>query len=108
MAHRKATFQKDYKNVLVVKGAEGSPEIFAYGKYWQEIDGEITDTVFKLEDFGITYDKKYENISLDVALEIINNPSDEIIKLAKFNIALYLVFAQRVDTLDKAWELVNK
>jgi len=103
-----AMVQKDYTNVLVVKGAEGSPEILGDGKYWQEVDGEITDTVFKLEDFGITYDKKYENISIDEALEIINNPSDEIKKLAKFNIALYLVFAQRVDTLENAWELINK
>lgn len=103
-----AMVQKDFTNVLVVKGAEGSPEILGDGKYWQEVDGEITDTVFKLADFGITYDKTYENISVEEALEIINNPSDEIIKLAKFNIALYLVFAQRVDTLENAWTLVNK
>ena len=103
-----AMVQKDFTNVLVVKGAEGSPEILSDGKYWQEVDGEIIDTVFKLADFGITYDKTYENISVDEALEIINNPSEEIMKLAKFNIALYLVFAQRVDTLENAWALVNK
>ena len=58
-------------------------------------------------DFGITYDKCYENISLQEALEIVKNPSDEIIKLAKFNIALYLVFAQRVNNLEDAWKRLN-
>ena len=103
-----AMFKEYYKDILVVKASEGSPEVFKDGKYWRQVDGEITDTLFKLEDFGINYDKTYENISLELALEIINNPSDEIVKLAKFNIALYLVFAQRVDTLENAWELINK
>ena len=103
-----AMFKKYYKDILVVKASEGSPEVFKDGKYWKQIDGEIVDTVFKLEDFGIHYDKTYENISLEEAIEIVKNPSDEIIKLAKFNIALYLVFSQRVDSLETAWELVNK
>jgi len=101
-------FKEYYKEILVVKASEGSPEVFKDGKYWRQIDGEIIDTVFKLEDFGITYDKSYENITIEEALEIVNNPSDEILKLAKFNIALYLVFAKRVDTLENAWELLNK
>ena len=103
-----AMFKEYYKEILVVKASEGSPEVFKDGKYWRQIDGEIIDTVFKLEDFDITYDNTYENITIEEALEIVNNPSDEILKLAKFNIALYLVFAQRVDTLENAWELLNK
>ncbi|MDC0933887.1 glycosyl transferase, partial [Arcobacteraceae bacterium] len=103
-----AMFKEYYKEILVVKASEGSPEVFKDGKYWQEIDGEIVDTSFKLADFGITYSNTYENISIEEALEIVKNPSDEILKLAKFNIALYLVFAKRVDTLENAWELINK
>ena len=103
-----AMFKEYYKEILVVKASEGSPEVFKDGKYWRQVDGEIIDTVFKLEDFDITYDNTYENITIEEALEIVNNPSDEILKLAKFNIALYLVFAQRVDTLENAWELLNK
>jgi anthranilate phosphoribosyltransferase len=103
-----AMFKEYYKDILVVKASEGSPEVFKDGKYWREINGEIIDVVFKLEDFGITYDKKYEKISLKEALEIVKSPSTEILKLAKFNIALYLVFAQRVNTLENAWTLLNK
>ena len=103
-----AMFKEYYKEILVVKASEGSPEVFKDGKYWRQIDGEIIDTSFKLEDFGITYDEIYENITIEEALKIVKNPSDEILKLAKFNIALYLVFAKRVDTLESAWELLNK
>lgn len=97
-----------FENITVVKASEGSPEVFKNGKYWQSINGEIVETSFKLEDFGITYDKEYENITLEEALEVVKNPSVEIIKLAKFNIALYLVFANRVDTLQEAWDRLNK
>ncbi|MGB3750908.1 MAG: glycosyl transferase [Arcobacteraceae bacterium] len=101
-------FKEYYKKVFVVKASEGSPEVFKDGKYWHEKDGEIVEKIFKLEDFGISYEKSYDNISLKEALEIVKNPSDEILKLAKFNIALYLVFAQRVQSLEEAWELLNK
>jgi anthranilate phosphoribosyltransferase len=100
-------FKEYYKEVLVVKAAEGSPEVFGNGKYWKEVGGEITEVSFSLNDFGITYDKAYEDISLEEALEIVKNPSDEVLKLAKFNIALYLVFASRVDTLEDAWKRLN-
>jgi anthranilate phosphoribosyltransferase len=100
-------FKEYYKEVLVVKAAEGSPEVFGNGKYWKEVDGEITEVSFSLNDFGITYDKAYDDISLEEALEIVKKPSDEILKLAKFNIALYLVFASRVDTLEDAWKRLN-
>ena len=102
-----AMFKEYYKEVLVVKAAEGSPEVFGNGKYWKEVNGEISEVSFSLDDFGIIYDKAYENISLEEALEIVKNPSDEILKLAKFNIALYLVFANRVDSLEDAWKRLN-
>ena len=102
-----AMFKDYYKEVLVVKAAEGSPEVFGDGKYWKEVDGEIVEISFSLSNFGITYDKTYDDITLEEALEIVRNPSDEILKLAKFNIALYLVFAKRVNTLEDAWKRLN-
>ena len=102
-----AIFKEYYKEVLVVKASEGSPEVFKNGKYWKEVNGEIVEFPFDLKDFGISYDKTYENITLEEALEIVKNPDEEILKLAKFNIALYLVFAQRVDSLEEAWKRLN-
>jgi hypothetical protein len=34
-------------------------------------------------------------------------PDEEIIKLSKFNIALYLLFSKRVNSLDEAWQRLN-
>ncbi|MFV0562627.1 glycosyl transferase [Malaciobacter mytili] len=100
-------FKDYYKNIVVVKGAEGSPEVFSDGKYWKLEGDEIKDYSFELKDFGINYSKEYNNISLNEAKAIINSPNEEIIKLCKFNIALYLVFANRVNSLNEAWERLN-
>lgn len=97
-------YSDDFEKIIVLKASEGSPEVFKNGKYWQQINGEIEEIPFKLENFGINYDLEFDNITLDEAIESINNPSEEIIKLAKFNIALYLVFANRFDTLEDAWD----
>ena len=93
----------DFEKIVVVKASEGSPEVFKNGKYWEQINGEIEEIPFKLDDYGLEYDLEFDNITLDEALNIVKNPSEEIIKLAKFNIALYLVFANRFDTLQEAW-----
>ena len=60
-----------------------------------------------MEDYGIVYDKEFENISLEEALTIVNNPDENILKLAKFNVALYLLFSKRVASLDEAWQRLN-
>jgi anthranilate phosphoribosyltransferase len=100
-------FAPYYKEVYVVKASEGSPEVFKDGKYWKMIDGKIEEFSFSLKDFGINYDKTFEDITLSEALEVVKNPDDEILKLAKFNIALYLVFANRVNSLEEAWKRLN-
>lgn len=100
-------FGNYFKEVLVVKASEGSPEVFKDGKYWRKQNDEIVETAFSLKDFGVTYTKEFDKISLEEALNIVKNPDDELIKLAKFNIALYLVFASRVNSLEEAWERLN-
>jgi len=100
-------FEPDFKEVIVVKASEGSPEVFKDGKFWKKVDGEIVETPFSLKDYGVSYSKEFKQITLDEALNIVKNPDDEIMQLAKFNIALYLVFANRVTSLDEAWERLN-
>ena len=100
-------FAPYFKEVVVVKASEGSPEVFKNGKYWKMIDGNIVEESFSLEDYGIVYDKEFENISLEEALNIVNNPDENILKLAKFNVALYLLFSKRVVSLNEAWQRLN-
>ena len=100
-------FAPYFKDVIVLKGSEGSPEVLKDGKFWRMQEGSIIEENFSLKDFGINYSREFENISLEESLNIVKNPDDEIIKLAKFNVALYLLFAKRVSSLDEAWQRLN-
>ena len=100
-------FAPYFKDVIVLKGSEGSPEVLKDGKCWRMQEGSIVEENFSLKDFGINYSREFENISLEESLNIVKNPDDEIIKLAKLNVALYLLFAKRVSSLDEAWQRLN-
>ena len=100
-------FAPYFKYVIVLKGSEGSPEVLKDGKFWRIQEGSIVEENFSLKDFGINYSREFENISLEESLNIVKNPDDEIIKLAKLNVALYLLFAKRVSSLDEAWQRLN-
>ena len=100
-------FAPYFKEVVVVKASEGSPEVFKDGKYWKMVNENIIEESFSLKDYGIFYDKEFQNISLEESLNIVKNPDENILKLAKFNVALYLLFASRVSSLDEAWQRLN-
>ena len=100
-------FAPYFKEVVVVKASEGSPEVFKDGKYWKMKDTQIVEESFSLKDFRVNYSKEFENITLEESLNITKNPDDEILKLAKFNVALYLLFSNRVTSLDEAWQRLN-
>ena len=100
-------FAPYFKEVVVVKASEGSPEVFKDGKYWKMVNKNIVEESFSLKDYGIFYDKEFQNISLEESLNIVKNPDENILKLAKFNVALYLLFASRVSSLDEAWQRLN-
>ena len=100
-------FAPYFKEVIVLKGSEGSPEVLKDGRFWRMQEGSIIEENFSLKDFGINYSREFENISLEESLNIVKNPDDEIIKLAKLNVALYLLFAKRVSSLDEAWQRLN-
>ncbi len=100
-------FAKNYKNFLVVKGSEGTPEFFGRCKFWTNDNGEITENVIEPEEFGINYTTTYEKITLEEALDVIKNPSEEIEKLAKLNVALLLVSANKAKTIEEGFEMLS-
>ena len=100
-------FAPYFKEVIVLKGSEGNPEVLKDSRFWRMQEGSIIEENFSLKDFGINYSREFENISLEESLNIVKNPDDEIIKLAKLNVALYLLFAKRVSSLDEAWQRLN-
>lgn len=96
-------FGSSYENLLVIKGDEGTVEVFNNFKYWVEEGNEIIEKNIKLDEFGINYSKEYENITLEEALEVINNPSEEIMKLVKLNVAVLLYICKRVESIEDAY-----
>ena len=100
-------FGDTYENFVVVKGSEGNPEVFKDFKYWITKDEEIIENNIKLEDLKISYKKEYEIITLDEAIEVINNPSEEIMRLVKLNVAILLFTSSRVESIEKAYEMLN-
>ncbi|XOB62757.1 glycosyl transferase [Campylobacterota bacterium DY0563] len=103
----KKLFSSNYENLLIIKGSEGACEVFNDFKYWVNIDGEIVEKSIKLKDLGINYTDTYENITLEENLSIINNPSAELMKIVKLNVAVLLFSANRVESIEKAYEMLN-
>jgi|GEM_PF-219530 len=100
-------FGDNYENLVIVKGNEGAAEVFADFKYWTIGNSSIEENSIKLDSLKINYDKEYENLTLEEAIDIINNPSKEIMKLAKLNVAILLFVTKRVDSIEKAYEMVS-
>lgn len=100
-------FGENYENLLVLKGGEGNPEVFKDFKYWIKPENEIIEKSIKLKDLGIKYDKKYENITLEEAIEVLNNPNEEVMKLVKLNVAILLFATNRIESIEKAYEMLN-
>ena len=101
-------FNDNYENLLILKGSEGSPEAFGDFKYWIKEGDETIEKSIKLKDLDINYNESFENISLEEAKNAIANPSPELIKLAKLNVAILLFTTKRVESIEKAYEMLNK
>lgn len=101
-------FGEKYENLFILKGSEGSTEVFSDFKYWIKQNDEIVEKTVELADFDINYTEKYENISLVENLKILENPGVELMKLVKLNVAIILFAANRVESIEKAYEMLNK
>jgi len=100
-------FADRYKNFALIQGNEGTPELFSKGRLWIAKDGDIQEFIVDPEYFGIHYKKSWDTISLNDSLEQLNNPSNEYLKLAKLNAAVYLFVANQAASIDEAYEKLN-
>ena len=100
-------FGKNYDHLVIVKGNEGTPEIFSKCKYWLNNDGDISEHLIDPEYFGITYKKSTTIIPKEVSLEMTKNPTPELEKLAKLNAAMFLIAARKADDIKIAYEMID-
>jgi len=100
-------FSDRYKRFALIQGNEGTPELFSKGRLWIANGSEIEEFIVDPEHYGINYTKSWENITLEDSLEQLNNPSDEYLKLAKLNAAVYMFVAEQAKSVDEAFEKLN-
>lgn len=100
-------FSSRYRRLALLKGNEGTPEIFSKGRLWIAEDGEVTEYLVEPKRYGIFYKKSWERITLEESLNQLNNPTDEFMKLATLNAAIMLFVTQKASSIDEGFECLN-
>jgi anthranilate phosphoribosyltransferase len=100
-------FSDRYKRFALIQGNEGTPELFSKGRLWISNGGEVDEIIVDPANYGINYTKSWDAITLEDSLNQLNNPSDEYMKLARLNAAVYLFVTENAATIDEAWEKLN-
>jgi len=94
-------FRHRYKKLVIIKGNEGTPEIFSKCAL-TIVEGEKTrDIKVNPQDYGIDYKKSIQRISLTRSLEMTQDPIDDLKDLARFNAAVLLFLSDRVSTIEE-------
>ncbi|MEA2111738.1 MAG: glycosyl transferase [Campylobacterota bacterium] len=100
-------FSSRYKRLALLKGNEGTPELFSKGRLWIAQDANVTEHIIEPEYYGVNYKRSWENITLEESLHQINNPSDELMKLAILNAAILLFIAEKAESINEGVERLN-
>lgn len=96
-----ALFKDRYKKLIIIKGNEGTPEIFSKCAVTIVENGEVHEIKIDPKEYGVNYVKSTEPISLETSLALVKNPSEEFSKLAKFNAAVILFLTDRVESIEE-------
>jgi len=100
-------FSDRYKRFALIQGNEGTPELFSKGRLWITKGDELEEFIIDPEHYGINYTKSWDDISLEDSLKQLTDPSDEYLKLAKLNAAVYLFVTEKFNSIDDAFESLN-
>lgn len=100
-------FSDRYKKFALIQGNEGTPELFSKGRLWITSGRDVEEIIVDPEHYGINYTKSWDAITLEDSLNQLNNPSDEYLKLAKLNAAVYLFVTENAKSIDEAWDKLN-
>ena len=98
-----ALFKDRYKKLIIIKGNEGTPEIFSKCAITIVEDGEVTEMKVDPREFGIEYKKSTERISLEESLALTKDPNEEFSKLAKLNAAVILFLTNKIGSIEEGY-----
>lgn len=100
-------FKDRYKKLIIIKGNEGTPEIFSKCAVTIVENGEVEEIKVDPKDFGISYEKSREPISLERSLALTQNPSDGLLKLAQLNAGLILFLTGKTGSIEEGFEATH-
>ena len=100
-------FSDRYKRFALIQGNEGTPELFSKGRLWISKGEELEEFIIDPEHYGIGYKKSWDTITLEESLNQLKDPSDEYMKLARLNAAIFLFVTQNANSIDEAYEMLN-
>lgn len=97
-----ALFSHQYKRMMIVQGDEGCGEIIKKSKIHLIEEGKLIEA-FTLDpqEYGIHLSKSKRALTKDEMVKIIQNPSEDLKKLAKINAALCLYTLGKASSLKE-------
>ena len=101
-----ALFKDRYKKLIIIKGNEGTPEIFSKCSITIVKNNEVSEIKVDPREYGIDYKKSTQRISLKESLALTQDPSEEFLKLAKLNAAVILFLTNKAKSIKEAYALL--
>ena len=101
-------YQGRYKKMMIVKGKEGSPEIFGKTMIWV-VEGENVEEIhINPKDYGIGEIYALKDLSDEKFLEYVKVIDEDMQGMARLNAALYLWMMGKADDFDSAYGMIQK
>ncbi|WP_457594209.1 anthranilate phosphoribosyltransferase [Hydrogenimonas sp.] len=101
-------FGERYRRLLIVKGNEGTPEIFGKCRLWLHEEGRLEEHLLDPARFGIDYRKSFDRIDHEEGIRMLQKPSEGLRQIARLNAAVWLFAKGRCPTIEAGWEMLGQ
>ncbi len=101
-----ALYKDRYKKLIIIKGNEGTPEIFGKCAVTIVENGVTEEIKVDPKAYGIDYVKSTQSITLEESLAQTRNPGEAFLELAKFNAAVILFLSGKAENIGEAFGLL--
>ena len=102
-----ALYKDRYKKLIIIKGNEGSPEIFGKCTVTVVENDDIKEFKVDPKAYGIDYTKSFKPITLEESLNKTLHPCDSFMDMAQFNAAVLLFLLGEADTVEEGFAKIH-
>ncbi|WP_457597667.1 glycosyl transferase [Hydrogenimonas sp.] len=100
-------FGPRYRRLVILKGNEGTPEIFSHTRYWVCEGGRIEEGRIDPADFSIEDIRAMRPTPKEAKLAAMRDPSDALMRLARLNAAFWLFAKGMAQSVEEGWERIR-